>query len=75
MPMTIGMIGTPGIGVVAGRKSFGTWMRSYWCNQIHPQHVLQSLRQWYVDVGKLSFGLALPLLIFWLMLTKSLSGL
>ena len=43
MSRTIGMIGTPGIWIVAGRKSFGVRMRVYHRNQIHLQNVLQCL--------------------------------
>ena len=69
MPRTAGMISTYCIRIVVRRRSFRVWMKSYQSNQIHPQHVLQCLRQWHVDVGKLSFGLVLPSLISPLLLS------
>ena len=68
MPRTVGMIGTPCIGIVVRRRSFGIWMRLFQRNQIHPQHVLQCLRQWHVDFGKLSPRLILSTLTTLLLL-------
>ena len=56
MPRTSGMICTYCITIVVWRISFRVWMRSYQRNQIHLQQVLQCLRQWHVNVGKLSLG-------------------
>ena len=56
MPRTIGVIRTPYIGIEVRGRSLGIQMRPYLRNQIHPQHVLLSLRQRHVEFGIFPVG-------------------